>query len=118
MDYHSGKSRGFGFVNFKSPEVRQKVLSQVHYIQGRNCHVREPGSKVSTRPRLELVFVLFCLLFNTVVVTMIIYNWISISCIGNNINFVFVSVSKALIICICICIRISDIDNLHLNQYQ
>ena len=47
---------------------------------------------------------------------MIIYNWISISCIGNNINFVFVSVSKALIICICI--RISDIDNLHLNQYQ
>lgn len=118
MDYHSGKSRGFGFVNFKSPEVRQKVLSQVHYIQGRNCHVREPGSKVSTRPHLELVFALFCLLFNTVVVTMIIYNWISISCIGNNINFVFVSVSKALIICICICIRISDIDNLHLNQYQ
>ena len=57
MDYHSGKSRGFGFVNFKSPEVRQKVLSQVHYIQGRNCHVREPGSKVSTRSRLGLVFV-------------------------------------------------------------
>ena len=55
MDYHSGKSRGFGFVNFKSPEVRQKVLSQVHYIQGRNCHVREPGSKVSTRPCLGLV---------------------------------------------------------------
>ena len=47
---------------------------------------------------------------------MIICNWISISYIGNNINFVFVSVSKALVICICI--RISDIDNLHLNQYQ
>lgn len=60
MDYHSGKSRGFGFVNFKSPEVRQKVLSQVHYIQGRNCHVREPGSKVSTRPRLGLFFVFVC----------------------------------------------------------
>ena len=61
MDYHSGKSRGFGFVNFKSPEVRQKVLSQVHYIQGRNCHVREPGSKVSTRLRLGLVLYLFIL---------------------------------------------------------
>ena len=83
MDYHSGKSRGFGFVNFKSPEVRQKVLSQVHYIQGRNCHVREPGSKVSTRPRLGLVFCI-CLLFNTVAVTMIICIWISISDIGNN----------------------------------
>ena len=59
VDYHSGKSRGFGFVNFKSPEVRQKVLSQVHYIQGRNCHVREPGSKVSTKPCLGLVFVFF-----------------------------------------------------------
>ena len=30
--------------------------------------------------------------------------------------FEFVSVSKALIICICI--SISDINNLHLNQYQ
>ena len=46
MDYGSGKSRGFGFVNFKDPEVGRKVLSQVHHIQGRTCEVRLPRCKV------------------------------------------------------------------------
>lgn len=47
MDYGSSKSRGFGFVNFKDPEVAKTVLSQVHRIQGRLCEVRLPRCKVS-----------------------------------------------------------------------
>lgn len=49
MDYGSSKSRGFGFVNFKDPEVAKTVLSQVHRIQGRLCEVRLPRCKVSER---------------------------------------------------------------------
>lgn len=47
MDYGSSKSRGFGFVNFRDPEVAKTVLSQVHRIQGRLCEVRLPRCKVS-----------------------------------------------------------------------
>lgn len=46
MDYGSSKSRGFGFVNFRDPEVAKTVLSQVHRIQGRLCEVRLPRCKV------------------------------------------------------------------------
>lgn len=45
LDYQSGKSRGFGFVHFKDPEVEKTVLSQVHHIQGRTCEVTLPRSK-------------------------------------------------------------------------
>ena len=44
MDYNTGKSRGFGFVHFKDPEVEKIVLSQVHHIQGRTCEVTLPRS--------------------------------------------------------------------------
>ena len=47
MDYGSSKSRGFGFVNFRDPEVAKTVLSQVHRIQGRLCEVRLPRCKAS-----------------------------------------------------------------------
>lgn len=49
MDYGSSKSRGFGFVNFRDPEVAKTVLSQVHRIQGRLCEVRLPRCKVSIK---------------------------------------------------------------------
>ena len=48
-DYGSGKSRGFGFVHFKDPEVEKTVLAQVHKIQGRTCEVRLPRCKVSNK---------------------------------------------------------------------
>lgn len=44
MDYNTGKSRGFGFVHFKDPEVEKIVLTQVHHIQGRTCEVTLPRS--------------------------------------------------------------------------
>ena len=44
MDYSTGKSRGFGFVHFKDPEVEKIVLTQVHHIQGRTCEVTLPRS--------------------------------------------------------------------------
>ena len=49
MDYGSSKSRGFGFVNFRDPEVAKTVLSQVHRIQGRLCEVRLPRCKVRNK---------------------------------------------------------------------
>ncbi|PFX26250.1 TAR DNA-binding protein 43-like [Stylophora pistillata] len=51
MDYGSSKSRGFGFVNFKDPEVAKTVLSQVHRIQGRLCEVRLPRCKQEFMPK-------------------------------------------------------------------
>ena len=53
LDYQSGKSRGFGFVHFKDPEVEKTVLSQVHHIQGRTCEVTLPRSKASTAQRFS-----------------------------------------------------------------
>lgn len=52
MDYGSSKSRGFGFVNFRDPEVAKTVLSQVHRIQGRLCEVRLPRCKVRNKQRM------------------------------------------------------------------
>jgi len=50
-DYGSGKSRGFGFVHFKDPEVEKTVLAQVHKIQGRTCEVRLPRCKEEFMPK-------------------------------------------------------------------
>jgi len=56
MDYGSSKSRGFGFVNFRDPEVAKTVLSQVHRIQGRLCEVRLPRCKVRNKQMIYNVF--------------------------------------------------------------
>lgn len=44
-DPKSGKSKGFGFVRFKSPESQLRVLAQRHNIDGRWCEVQIPSSK-------------------------------------------------------------------------
>lgn len=44
-DPKTGKSKGFGFVRFKSPEVQLRVLAQRHNIDGRWCEVQIPSSK-------------------------------------------------------------------------
>ena len=59
MDYGSSKSRGFGFVNFRDPEVAKTVLSQVHRIQGRLCEVRLPRCKVKNKQMISR-FSLLC----------------------------------------------------------
>ncbi len=47
-DFKTGKSKGFGFVQFADMETQLKVLAQqIHYIDGRNCQVKIPNSKVS-----------------------------------------------------------------------
>ena len=55
MDYGSSKSRGFGFVNFRDPEVAKTVLSQVHRIQGRLCEVRLPRCKASNSKMIDFL---------------------------------------------------------------
>lgn len=44
-DQKSGKSKGFGFVRFKTPESQLRVLAQRHNIDGRWCEVQIPNSK-------------------------------------------------------------------------
>uniref|UniRef100_A0A914WL17 RRM domain-containing protein n=1 Tax=Plectus sambesii TaxID=2011161 RepID=A0A914WL17_9BILA len=45
-DFKSGKSKGFGFVQFVDYDSQLKVLAQqVHYIDGRSCQVKIPNSK-------------------------------------------------------------------------
>ena len=38
QDKVTGKSRGFGFVTFRNPALTQKVLAQIHYIDGKKAH--------------------------------------------------------------------------------
>jgi len=47
-----GKSKGFGFVRFKSKESAQKVLKLNHSIGGRRCDVRLPKKQEDTPTKL------------------------------------------------------------------
>lgn len=48
-DGASGRSRGFGFVNFKDAEVLEMVLSQVHVVDGRQLNVDRHGGAGSNK---------------------------------------------------------------------
>lgn len=81
MDYGSSKSRGFGFVNFRDPEVAKTVLSQVHRIQGRLCEVRLPRCKVRNKKMIYfLLTVLFKFKYSRYVTCMRIKNLTFASC--------------------------------------
>jgi len=48
-DGASGRSRGFGFVNFKDPSVLEMVLSQAHVVDGRHLNVDRHGGTGSNK---------------------------------------------------------------------
>jgi len=48
-DGASGRSRGFGFVNFKDSSVLDMVLSQAHVVDGRSLNVDRHGGSGSTK---------------------------------------------------------------------
>ncbi|GBG77914.1 hypothetical protein CBR_g25845 [Chara braunii] len=51
-----GRSKGFGFINFKDAEVADKVLQQAHVIDGRPVELRPPKDKLE-REMAKKVFV-------------------------------------------------------------
>merc|ERR1719223_2693938 len=48
-DGASGRSRGFGFVNFKDSDTLEMVLSQVHVVDGRQLNVDRHGGTGSNK---------------------------------------------------------------------
>lgn len=48
----NGKSKGFGFIRYKSAEVAKKVLDADHVVAGRRCEVRLPKGQGQTPQKL------------------------------------------------------------------
>ena len=49
VDFETKKSRGFGFVEFESKEVVQKVLKLDHYLFGKKLQVKPMKLKKEIR---------------------------------------------------------------------